>query len=368
MVPKSQIAILIVVFTICVSDLAFVWHTVEQELEAVQWTHPNNDQQLQQPLPPLHHAQQLSNNTIDPEKRHAYQILQNSGVSITPEIISQLPRWSAIVSQYGPKPILYNLESCNAFRESVPKKDRYAAVAGLFNTGTNLLGDLMTHNCQIDGHSTGTGMRSSVPWGKHNPPKTHRLKHVAQVGGEGVNQTAVFPLVIIKDPYHWTASQCRHKYYTNWDHDSDHCPNIVSWKTGMPTSVSVKYALGRVPYKTLLDQWNIWYNEYEQQSLEYPLAVLRFEDILFHAEEVVTKLCNCVEGRRRKGGFKYPEESAKDAQAGHVGSNGLMNALIRYGDPGKRLEGWTKKDWEYAQNDLDWDLMDKYGYSRPGWP
>ena len=210
-------------------------------------------------------------------------------------------------------------------------------------------------------------MRQTVPWGKHNPPKTHRLKHVAQVGGKGVNQTAAFPFVIIKDPFHWHGSQCRHKYYTNWEHDEDHCPNIVSWKDGNPVKVSVKYALGRVEYTTMLDQWNIWYNEYEQEHSSYPSVTLRFEDILFHADEVVSQLCDCVGGGRRGGKLKYPEDSAKDAAAGHEGSNGLLNALIRYGNPGKRLEGWTKKDWEYAGGHLDWDLMDRYGYSHPGW-
>mmetsp|Transcript_11386 Transcript_11386/g.20214 ORF Transcript_11386/g.20214 Transcript_11386/m.20214 type:complete len:375 (-) Transcript_11386:9-1133(-) len=372
MKPPSHIGILLaIIFTICISDLVFVWRTVELELEDnIQRQHynPNNRngqqplQQQQQQLPPS-----TNSSVIDPEKLHAYQILLDAGVSpITPSILSQLPRWSDIVSQYGPKPLLHNLESsCPAFRASVPKQDRFAAVAGLFNTGTNLLGNLMTQNCQIDGRSKGTGMRSQVPWGKHNPPSTHRLKNVAKVGGMGINQTAVFPLVLIKDPYHWAGSQCRHRYFTAWEQDSEHCPNIVSWTNGSPTQVSVGYALGVVEYKTLIGQWNSWYNEYEEQV--FPLATLRFEDILFHAEEVVTTLCKCVEGRRRRGKFKYPEESAKHGLVGHTESNGLMNALIRYGDPGKRLEGWTERDWEYASVHLDRGLVDKYGYSRPEW-
>ena len=180
-----------------------------------------------------------------------------------------------------------------------------------------------------------------------------------------MNQTPVFPLVIIKDPYHWVGSACRHKYNTNWEHDKDHCPNIVNWKSGKPTRVSVKYALGRVSYPTLIDQWNEWYNDYDQST--FPFAMLRFEDILFHAEEVVNKLCQCVEGRRRRGGFQYPEDSAKNA-TGHEGSSGLVSALLRYGDARKRMEGWTKEDWEYARDTLDGGLMSKYGYSQPAWP
>ena len=95
------------------------------------------------------------------------------------------------------------------------------------------------------------------------------------------------------------------------------------------------------------------------------MATLQFEDILFHAEEVVTTLCRCVEGRRQRGKFKDLEESAEQGLVGHTESNGLMNALIRYGDPGKRLEGWTERDWEYVSDHLDRGLIDKYGYSRP---
>eukprot|EP00970_Alexandrium_tamarense_P002070 scaffold278_cov194-Alexandrium_tamarense.AAC.27 len=41
-----------------------------------------------------------------------------------------------------------------------------------------------TDQTRIDGHKKGTGMRAQVPWGKHNPPTEHRLKHVSKVGGE----------------------------------------------------------------------------------------------------------------------------------------------------------------------------------------
>ena len=247
MVPHSRLgALLIVIFAICILDLVFVWHAVEHELESIQLTPPissNDAQEMQKKLQPHHPA----NITIDPQKHYAYKILQNAGVNpITPEIISQLPHWSDVVSQYGSKPIIRNLESCPRYRETVPQKDRFTGPAGLFNTGTNLLANLMIHNCQIGNSQGGTGMRQTIAWGKHNPPKTHRLKNVAQKGGKGVNQTASFPLVIIKDPYHWHGSQCRHKYSTNWEHDQDHCPNIISWKSGEPVKVSVKKIVPRI--------------------------------------------------------------------------------------------------------------------------
>merc|ERR1712176_516055 len=121
------------------------------------------------------------------------------------------------------------------------------------------MGNLMVRNCQIDGHYKGTGMRMQVGWGKHNPPGTHRNKHVAKVGAVSINQTAMLPIVVIKDAYHWTISQCRHRYNLHWEHSHEHCPAIVDWKNHRPNEVHVKYALGgHVKYKTLIEFWNEW--------------------------------------------------------------------------------------------------------------
>ncbi len=83
-------------------------------------------------------------------------------------------------------------------------------------------------------------------WGKHNPPITHRGKNVARAWGKGVTQTDFFPVVLIKDPYSWMGSQCRHKYTSFWGHDENHCPNLIRWRVpdrDETASVRVKYAL-----------------------------------------------------------------------------------------------------------------------------
>ena len=211
-------------------------------------------------------------------------------------------------------------------------------------------------------------MRQQVPWGKHNPPSIYRLHHVSKVGGNIEDQSAVFPLVIIKDPYHWSISQCRHKYFTFWEHSKEHCPNILNIWDKEPTDVTVKYGKNVGKYETLLGLWNDWYNEYEDQKYEYPLAYVRFEDILFNAEYVVDQVCTCVGGHRiDKGKFNYKEDSAKPDKGTHKGANGLVASILRYGNPKFRLEGWTKEDYDYAQEHLDKDLMEKYGYTTPEW-
>lgn len=147
------------------------------------------------------------------------KILKSANVQVDEATASQLPTWDEVVSLYGDKPIIYGLETCEPYRQSVKPADRMTGPAGIFNTGTNLYFELMKVNCNIKEarHSTThrepkrNGMRWQAPWGKHNPPKSHRLRNVAKMWGEGINQTAFFPVVTIKDPYFWMGSQCRHR-------------------------------------------------------------------------------------------------------------------------------------------------------------
>ena len=87
--------------------------------------------------------------------------------------------------------------------------------AGLFNTGTNLLADLVLQYCTIpnrswraEDHKYSTvkqpkrmmsGMLYQVPWGKHNPV-SWRGQHSARLSPPEVDQTHVLPIVMIKDP------------------------------------------------------------------------------------------------------------------------------------------------------------------------
>ena len=246
--------------------------------------------------------------------------------------------------------------------------------AGIFNTGTNLLFELMKHNCDIReaAHSTThreprrNGVRWQAPWGKHNPVSTHRLRNVAKMWGPGINQTVFFPVVMIKDPYGWMGSLCRHRYGTFWDHDARHCPNVVDWRipgVGAPVKVLVKFAMGIVRYASLVDMWNRWYLDYEAQG--FPLLRTRFEDLLFHGEEVTRRVCACVGGVFADE-FKYIEGSAtENGMPIHVGANGLVKALLQYGDPGKRTGGMTDADRRFAAGGLDEGLMRRFGYGHP---
>lgn len=211
------------------------------------------------------------------------------------------------------------------------------------------------------------GMRWQVPWGKHSPV-TWRLKHVAEMGGKGVNQTSVLPVVTIKDPYTWMSSMCRHSYSANWRHVEEHCPNLVAneidqakWHN-IPDviPVSVRYSPDNVTHhESLLGLWNDYYSGW--QRAKFPRLIVRFEDMLFRTEEVVTKVCHCAGGKVKEGSFKFVVDSAKQGKA-HTGSSGLIKSIIRYGNSTRRTDYYAKEDLEYVEKKWNQDLGEAYSY------
>ena len=306
--------------------------------------------------------------------KNIVNILHSASVEIDKELADQLPTWENVVSMYGDRPVISGLETCEPYRKAVKPEDRMIGPAGMFNTGTNLLFELMKTNCDIKEarrkfrEPKRNGMRWQVPWGKHNPPTTHRFKNVAKAWGKNIKQGDFFPVVLIKDPYTWMGSQCRHKYATFWGHDDEHCPNLVRWKITdamVPSEVRVKFALEMKLFDSLLDIWNKWYQEWE--AMTFPHITTRFEDLLFHGEEVTRKACECVGGVFADE-FQYVEDSAKKAVGVHKGANGLVMAMLHYGDPKKRLTGYTDRDQIYADKYVDHELMKKYHYPKPPLP
>jgi hypothetical protein len=94
---------------------------------------------------------------------------------IDDSVWEQVPVWDDIVKVHGSHPVIYGLDSCEQFRNSVDPMDRRVGIAGMFNTGTNLLAILLQHNCAIPerikkmGRKKGHGMVStqmSECWGE----------------------------------------------------------------------------------------------------------------------------------------------------------------------------------------------------------
>jgi hypothetical protein len=80
----------------------------------------------------------LSLEEVKKGREELLAILQDAGVQdIDAASIAKLPTWSQVRALYGDKPVVYGLETCERFRNNIPKDDASVATAGLFNTGTN---------------------------------------------------------------------------------------------------------------------------------------------------------------------------------------------------------------------------------------
>jgi hypothetical protein len=333
-----------------------------------------------------------NSNAKSNDKEPIMNIISASGTALTPEIIDQLPSWSEVTSLYGSTPQIVGLDQCTNFQLHIPKDDAYIAPSGLFNTGTNLLSETMQKYCSLPSRSQSkkrlahpngeppllrqiSGMLWQVPWGKHNPI-SWRTHHNAVVGSTNVEQTHVLPVAIIKDPFHWMGSMCRHSYAANWGHDPLHCPNLVPsevdiGKRGITVSsksipVTVAFQQDKkTQYDSLLDLWNKWYGEYLEIK-EFPRLIIRFEDLLFHLEETVTEICHCAGGTviNAENGIHLKNEAAKKGNA-HGGSNGLLSAISRYGSKQHRLGTMTTNDIQHANENANSELMKLFHYNYP---
>lgn len=320
-------------------------------------------------------------NANEDDQSEILRVLQQAGVTVDDATLTTLPKWSDITSMYGPKPIIYGLDTCHKFQTMQDPADAFIGPAGIFNTGTNLLAELLRANCAIPAkkqRGRGPGMRWQVPWGKHNPVTTFRLHNVARAEKDSIDQRAVLPVVTTKDPYGWFGSMCRHQYAAQWSHRG-HCPNLVlddaerrmgGRDNGKDGGVPVRVAFGTTQqnithHGSLAGLWNDWYGDYYEIT-DYPRLIVRFEDIMISPKEVVSKVCECGGGKLKDpNNFIMKADSAKGSVGAHKGASGLVSALTRYGDPKKRVEGMTEADLDYARQHLRSDLMEAFGYSHP---
>lgn len=160
---------------------------------------------------------------------------------------------------------------------------------------------------------------------------------------------------------------CRHPYAAHWPHTRKNCPNLLRRDQGQdkPNKVIVPYRQDKPGhYDSLVGLWNEWYGDYLAIK-DFPRIIIRFEDILFHFEEVITQVCTCGGGKLKnhENGFVLQEKNAK---AGHNnGSNGLVSAMLRYANVLKRTEHFSDGDLKYAKETLRKDILELFGYTVP---
>jgi hypothetical protein len=328
---------------------------------------------------PVHHDPNLRK-----DKEPILKILKEAGFDdIDDETISKLPTWTEVTNLYGDHPRIYGLDQCKVFQSLSDPAEHFVGVAGTFNSGTNLMSELLIHNCENPARMEkygreNKGIRWQVPWGKHQPAgdENWRQSHKTQKD-KNIDANDILPAVTIRDPYMWMNSMCRIHYKALWPHNPKrHCPNLIpnaQDKVQFPmlrnkdvVPVTVHYPDFVKHHDSLAHYWNDWYNEYF--NAEFPRLMVRFEDLIFHAKEVTTNVCTCAGGKMKKGDFVYIVDSAKKG----VGAHGKMeqrtsfiDAIVRYGKDTNRLVSYTVEDLKFSRKSLDRNMMEFFGYLDP---
>lgn len=303
-------------------------------------------------------------------------ILNDAGVTeIDVETLSLLPKWETVVKLYGDKPVIYGLDTCEDFRQRIPRNDASLAVAGIFNTGTNLLAMYLSANCRIvENPQRNNGMRWQVSWGKHIPAE-NKWTNTAK-NEKKQNKTNQYPVVIVRDPYGWMNSMCHHPYAAKWHHSDKHCPNLVPNEhdyaifpfPGKNIPVRITFSKENKIFKkwnSLAHVWSGWNNQYKEA--DYPRLMVRFEDLVFHPRGLVEQVCACAGAvPMEEGKFVYMVDSAKWGPGhGHDAQTSLISAMIKYGSEARRMQGFTREDLELAHEALDPELMKIFNYQVP---
>lgn len=312
---------------------------------------------------------------------------QEAGITLTKEELAALPTWDDIEQVVGKDaPLIYNLEkSCAKYRSLIPGVERNIGCSGMFNSGTNLVTQLLKENCVIPervaqygmdgpfhdkqgkpiGPGEAHGMRWQVPWGKHMPAnyrEEHATKWATQIWKE-----SVLAVVTIRNPYAWFASMCKNHYSAYWVHNERGlCPHLLNKNRDL-VPVEVKYDSHKTHYDSLAHLWNEWYAQYLTKA-DFPYIVVRFEDLQFHAKNVTYQICECAGGEiRTDRPFSYIVDSAKDGP-GHGKAEertGMLAAWKKYGKPLPPQNGFGTADYETAVKYLDADFMKMFGYTHP---
>ena len=202
-----------------------------------------------------------------------------------------------------------------------------------------------------------------VPWGKHSPAgdKEFREKHKT-LKDKDVDALEIMPMVTIRDPLVWLKSMCRHKYTAHWlGFQAKVCPNFFL----DDLEIKVKYDGFFRTYESLIHLWNDYYNDYK--NIDIPFLLVRFEDLVFHAEETTRRVCECGGGVIYAKQFRYIVDSAKHGTAAHgkmSDRTGYVDALIRYGTLAKRYKGWdSAENLKYVKDNIDPKLMEMMQYA-----
>mmetsp|Transcript_6976 Transcript_6976/g.19752 ORF Transcript_6976/g.19752 Transcript_6976/m.19752 type:complete len:250 (+) Transcript_6976:33-782(+) len=245
------------------------------------------------------------------------------------------------------------MSTCARYRKSVPAPTRYAGVAGLLNTGTHFLYELLRRNCDMKGLGK---VHWEVPWSKHTPLGLRDYLRYSKFSGKFKQ---VLPVTMVKDPLTWMKSMCRNPYMVQFHGiRSKSCPSLPVAATNVTVNWSNVDGKARtLTYPSLVHLWSDWYQAYVDADI--PRLMVRYEDLLFDTERTVGAICSCVGGKALTARFHGITERAK--KQWYDNSSDRAGALAMYSSSEYRLGGYTPADLDFVRTTAG-DLARQFGY------
>ena len=345
--------------------------------------------------------------SVRKDEKPLMDLLRYANVTLSQRDMEDFPTWKEVVSRFGESPRILGLDRCMAYRQTVPlRRDRVLAPAGAFNSGTNLLFALLAKNCWVSPSNRKTtskkGVDWQVNWGKHQSPRFRFENEVKN----WTNNSAILPVVVVRDPWTWFQSMCRQNYAAIWYHipgPEGHCPNFIpsdverewfnksrrkvaeyfhydwpkvrnvilkaNFTLDMKTiPVSVRYKVEVARHESLVHFWKEWYQEYYDAS--FPRIMIRLEDLVFYPYETLKSVCDCVGGTfaTKANLFLRGENIKNQSIVAHsrTQKTDLKSAFFLH-LRSNRTHGMTSADKEFARIVLDNSVVRQFfGYKPPG--
>lgn len=300
--------------------------------------------------------------------------LEKFGINVDVEY-PRLPPWWWIEDQYGTEPKILGLDRCEAFRREnrFHPDDVVMAPSGLFNSGTNLLYQLLQLNCHFPNRSPEAyhGLGFQPPWGKHTPREFRDSHRIDNPRYEHMVLDAVLPIVLMRHPYDWFKSICEQPYAIHWRRgDGDFTCPAICHRDNRTQPVLVTYGSGDLEYESIAHLYNRW-NRGWYDTMAVPRLQVRMEDLIFYPDVVVPQICACAGATLNKADqygrtIKVPKMSAKLNMTGHKTQHAttFLSAVIKYGNV-RTWERFPLWDHVAARAILDKELMDVFGYQHP---
>ena len=289
-------------------------------------------------------------------------LLNDAGIAneLSNEQRAHIPRWDQVIDLFGDDVVIVGKEDCERYRISVPLEQRQLGVAGMFNTGTNLLETQLDKNIVLPQASLW-----QVPWGKHRMADV-KYNHTAP-DMEPYDKDKVLPIVMIRDPFAWLQSMCASPYAAHWRHDKHHCPNMIPNEVDRVKYKNLQHSFevtvifdeqSKRHFQSLVHLWSEWYAQY--LHVDYPILMIRYEDLVFQPAVVLHEIANCVAGTLHQP-LHYQLKTSK----GHGSGTDYIKALVKTADAKVRANNMTIQDLDYASQHLDHRLMNTFRYLVP---